>query len=126
MVYVLIVELLFLLIRLSTKLLRLKQGPEAVARDGELEDTIQELEARVATLESQKGMLQSKLNLAKQNILDLGVRAHYRPRTGEESQLRTIVSCMFWDMISQISGHVLFIWLLPVVISCCKRDVCLC
>ncbi|XP_056594692.1 protein fantom [Triplophysa dalaica] len=69
--------------RLSTKLLRLKQGPEAVARDGELEDTIQELEARVVTLESQKGTLQSKLNLAKQHILDLGVRTHNRPRTGE-------------------------------------------
>lgn len=79
-----------LLIRLSTKLLRLKQGPEAVSRDGELEDTIQELEARVVTLESQKGTLQSKLNLAKQHILDLGVRAHNRPRTGEKSQLKVV------------------------------------
>ncbi|XP_073687344.1 protein fantom [Garra rufa] len=66
--------------RLSTKLLRLKQGP--AGRDGELEDTIQELEARVATLESQKGALQNKLSLAKQHILDLGVRTHNRPRTG--------------------------------------------
>lgn len=71
------------LFRLSTKLLRLKQGPSSAGRDGELEDTIQELEARVATLESQKGALQSKLSLAKQHILDLGVRTHYRPRTGE-------------------------------------------
>ncbi len=73
------------LFRLSTKLLRLKQGSSSAGRDGELEDTIQELEARVATLESQKGALQSKLSLAKQHILDLGVRTHYRPRTGEGS-----------------------------------------
>ncbi|ROL51053.1 Protein fantom [Anabarilius grahami] len=68
--------------RLSTKLLRLKHGPSSAGRDGELEDTIEELEARVATLESQKGALQSKLHLAKQHILDLGVRTHNRPRTG--------------------------------------------
>ncbi|KAL1248920.1 hypothetical protein QQF64_022238 [Cirrhinus molitorella] len=68
--------------RLSTKLLRLKQGHSSAGRDGELEDTIQELEARVATLESQKGALQSKLSLAKQHILDLGIRTHNRPRTG--------------------------------------------
>ncbi len=73
------------LFRLSTKLLRLKQGPPSAGRDGEMEDNIQELEARVATLESQKGALQSKLSLAKQHILDLGVRTHYRPRTGEGS-----------------------------------------
>ncbi len=48
-----------------------------------MEDNIQELEARVATLESQKGALQSKLSLAKQHILDLGARTHYRPRIGE-------------------------------------------
>ncbi|KAK7123988.1 hypothetical protein R3I93_022179 [Phoxinus phoxinus] len=68
--------------RLSTKLLRLKHGPSSAGRDGELEDTIQELEARVASLESQKGTLQSKLHLAKQHILDLGIRTHNRPRTG--------------------------------------------
>ncbi|XP_043081818.1 protein fantom [Puntigrus tetrazona] len=68
--------------RLSTKLLRLKQGPPSAGRDGELEDTIEELEARVATLESQKGALQNKLSLAKQHILDLGIRTHNRPRTG--------------------------------------------
>ncbi|XP_052451786.1 protein fantom [Carassius gibelio] len=68
--------------RLSTKLLRLKQGPSSAGRDGELEDTIQELEARVATLESQKRALHSKLSLAKQHILDLGIRTHNRPRTG--------------------------------------------
>ncbi|CAM4721402.1 unnamed protein product [Leuciscus chuanchicus] len=68
--------------RLSTKLMRLKHGPSSAGRDGEHEDTIQELEARVATLESQKGTLQSKLNLAKQQILDLGIRTHNRPRTG--------------------------------------------
>ncbi|XP_073669286.1 protein fantom-like [Paramisgurnus dabryanus] len=68
--------------RLLTKLLRLKHGSATTGRDGELEDTIQELESRIVTLESQKGVLQSKLNLAKQNILDLGIRAHNRPRTG--------------------------------------------
>uniref|UniRef100_A0A671KW63 RPGR interacting protein 1 n=1 Tax=Sinocyclocheilus anshuiensis TaxID=1608454 RepID=A0A671KW63_9TELE len=75
--------------RLSAKLLRLKQGPPSAGRDGELEDTIQELEAHVATLESQKRALQSKLSLAKQHILDLGVRTHYRPRTGEERAAQT-------------------------------------
>ncbi|XP_051971079.1 protein fantom [Xyrauchen texanus] len=68
--------------RFSTKLLRVKHGHQAGGRDAELEDMIQELEARVATLESQKGALQSKLNLAKQHILDLRVRTHTRPRTG--------------------------------------------
>lgn len=43
-----------------------------------MEDTIQELEARVTSLESQKGLLQNKLSLARQHILDLGGRTHHR------------------------------------------------
>ncbi|KAI7792525.1 putative protein fantom, partial [Triplophysa rosa] len=92
--------------RLSTKLLRLKQGPEAVARDGELEDTIQELEARVATLESQKRMLQSKLNLAKQHILDLGVRAHYRPRTGVRRAAQTAPARWGFSSTDEARGEI--------------------
>lgn len=43
-----------------------------------MEDTIQELEARVAMLESQKGVLQNRLSLAKQHIMDLGARTPYK------------------------------------------------
>lgn len=92
---------------MSTKLLRLKQGPSSAGRDGELEDTIQELEARVDTLESQRRALQSKLSLAKQHILDLGIRTHNRPRTGEEFTVFTVVACEYKeygtlnDLVSQ-------------------------
>lgn len=47
-----------------------------------MEDTIQELEARVAMLESQKGLLQNKLSLAKQHIMDLGGRTPYKYSKG--------------------------------------------
>lgn len=47
-----------------------------------MEDTIQELEARVAVLEAQKGALQNKLGLAKQHIMDLGGRTPYRSNKG--------------------------------------------
>lgn len=47
-----------------------------------MEDTIQELEARVAMLETQKGALQNKLSLAKQHILDLGGRTPYKSNKG--------------------------------------------
>ncbi|KAL7840926.1 hypothetical protein AOLI_G00262490 [Acnodon oligacanthus] len=69
--------------RLSTKVLRLRYGHPASAggREADTEDTIQELEARVATLESQKEALQSKLSVAKQQILGLTGRSHHRPRT---------------------------------------------
>ncbi|XP_036407622.1 protein fantom, partial [Megalops cyprinoides] len=68
--------------RMSTKLMRLQQGRPGTSgpRDGEMEETLQELEARVATLESQKGALQNKLSLARQHILELGGRGHYRVR----------------------------------------------
>uniref|UniRef100_A0A3B4D727 RPGR interacting protein 1 n=1 Tax=Pygocentrus nattereri TaxID=42514 RepID=A0A3B4D727_PYGNA len=71
------------LCRLSTKVLRLRYGHPGSAggREADTEDTIQELEARVATLESQKEALQSKLNVAKQQILGLTGRSHHRPRT---------------------------------------------
>uniref|UniRef100_A0A3B3WDV0 Uncharacterized protein n=1 Tax=Poecilia mexicana TaxID=48701 RepID=A0A3B3WDV0_9TELE len=66
--------------RMSTKLMRLRQarpgsGP---VKERDMEDTIQELEARVAVLESQKEVLQNKLGIAKQHILDLGARTPYR------------------------------------------------
>lgn len=51
-------------------------------KDRDMEDTIQELEARVAMLETQKGALQNKLSLAKQHILDLGGRTAYKSNKG--------------------------------------------
>nr|XP_023692221.1 protein fantom-like [Paramormyrops kingsleyae] len=68
--------------RLSTKVMQLQQrhpGPGG-AWEKELDETVQELEARVATLETQKEALQSKLDLAKQQFLELGNRAHSRVR----------------------------------------------
>ncbi|XP_017165780.1 protein fantom isoform X2 [Poecilia reticulata] len=71
--------------RMSTKLMRLRQarpgsGP---VKERDMEDTIQELEARVAVLESQKEVLQNKLGIAKQHILDLGARTPYRYSKGK-------------------------------------------
>nr|XP_046183929.1 LOW QUALITY PROTEIN: protein fantom [Oncorhynchus gorbuscha] len=71
--------------RMSTKLMRLREGRPGEAgtrvREGDMEDMIQELEARVATLESQKGALQSKLSMARQHIMDLGPgRSYHRHR----------------------------------------------
>ncbi|XP_047456442.1 protein fantom isoform X2 [Mugil cephalus] len=66
--------------RMSTRLMRLRQarpGSSGV-KDRDMEDTIQELEARVAMLESQKRVLQNKLSLAKQHIMDLGARTPYK------------------------------------------------
>ncbi|XP_076145080.1 protein fantom isoform X2 [Alosa pseudoharengus] len=70
--------------RLSTQLLRLREGRPgtAVGRDRETEDAIQELEARVATLESQKTLLQNKLSMARQHILDMGGRGPSRLHKG--------------------------------------------
>ncbi|KAG9283555.1 protein fantom-like isoform X3 [Astyanax mexicanus] len=69
--------------RLSTKLLRLRYGHPGSAggREADTEDTIQELETRVATLEGQKEALQGKLSVARQQILSLTGRPHHRPRT---------------------------------------------
>ncbi|CAN9509455.1 unnamed protein product [Ophioblennius macclurei] len=66
--------------RMSTRLSRLRQARPGSGgvKDRDMEDTIQELEARVASLESQKGVLQNKLSLAKQHIVDLGSRAPYK------------------------------------------------
>ncbi|KAG7243243.1 hypothetical protein INR49_011682 [Caranx melampygus] len=60
--------------RMSTRLMRLRQARPGCSgvKERDMEDTIQELEACVAMLESQKGVLQNKLSLAKQHILDLG------------------------------------------------------
>ncbi|XP_054608461.1 protein fantom isoform X2 [Dunckerocampus dactyliophorus] len=66
--------------RMSTRLIRLRQARpgSGSAKERDTEDTLQELEARVATLESQKVILQNKLSLAKQHILDLGGRTPYK------------------------------------------------
>uniref|UniRef100_A0A672GQJ1 RPGR interacting protein 1 n=1 Tax=Salarias fasciatus TaxID=181472 RepID=A0A672GQJ1_SALFA len=66
--------------RMSTRLSRLRQARPGSGglKDRDMEATIQELEARVATLESQKGVLQNKLSLAKQHIVDLGARTPYK------------------------------------------------
>ncbi|XP_024864266.1 protein fantom isoform X3 [Kryptolebias marmoratus] len=71
--------------RMSTRLMRLRQtrpGSSAV-KERDMEDTVQELEARVAMLESQKEVLQNKLSLAKQHIVDLGARSPYKYSKGK-------------------------------------------
>ncbi|XP_034532655.1 protein fantom [Notolabrus celidotus] len=71
--------------RMSTRLMRLHQarpGSSGMKERG-MEDTIQELEAHVAMLESQKRVLQNKLSLAKQHILDLGGRTQYKFSKGK-------------------------------------------
>ncbi|KAM8880782.1 X-linked retinitis pigmentosa GTPase regulator-interacting protein 1 [Synchiropus picturatus] len=73
--------------RMSTRLVRLRQAqPESGAvKERDLEDTMQELEARVASLESQKSVLQNKLSLARQHILDLGGHTLHRGSRGKRS-----------------------------------------
>ncbi|XP_013874687.1 protein fantom isoform X2 [Austrofundulus limnaeus] len=66
--------------RVSTRLMRLRQtrpGSGAI-KERDMEETVQELEARVAMLESQKEVLQNKLGLAKQHIVDLRARTPYK------------------------------------------------
>ncbi|XP_049923318.1 protein fantom [Epinephelus moara] len=75
--------------RMSTRLMRLRQarpGSGAV-KERDMEDTMQELEARVAMLESQKGVLQNKLSLAKQHIMDIGGRTPYRFSKGKSMEV---------------------------------------
>lgn len=57
-------------------------------KERDMEDTIQELEARVTMLESQKGALQNKLSLAKQHIMDLGGRTPYKLSKGGKNLAR--------------------------------------
>nr|XP_057923870.1 protein fantom isoform X2 [Doryrhamphus excisus] len=63
--------------RMSTRLMHHRQARpgSASGKERDTEDTLQELETRVATLESQKVILQNKLSQAKQHILDLGKSA---------------------------------------------------
>ncbi|CAL8377329.1 unnamed protein product [Boreogadus saida] len=70
--------------RMSTRLMRLREsrGGTETHRERDTEATIQDLETRVATLEGQKGVLQSKLSLARQHLVDLGGRSHYRQGKG--------------------------------------------
>ncbi|XP_055012229.1 X-linked retinitis pigmentosa GTPase regulator-interacting protein 1 [Boleophthalmus pectinirostris] len=60
--------------RMSTRLSRARQTrpSSSGARERDLEETIQELEARVALLEGQKQLLHNRLSLAKQHLLELG------------------------------------------------------
>lgn len=69
---------------MSTRLMRLRQAPPGSSgvKERDMEDTIQGLEARVETLESQKGVLQNKLSLAKQHIMDLGGRVPHKYSKG--------------------------------------------
>lgn len=67
---------------MSTRLMRLRQQGSNGMKERDMEDTIQELEARVAFLETQKGALQNKLSLAKQHIMDLGGRTPYKSNKG--------------------------------------------
>ncbi|TNN50495.1 PC-esterase domain-containing protein 1A [Liparis tanakae] len=70
---------------MSARLMRLRQPGPGGVRERDVEDTTQELEARVASLESQKEFLQSKLSLARQHVLQLGARTPYRARRGERA-----------------------------------------
>ncbi|XP_078132763.1 X-linked retinitis pigmentosa GTPase regulator-interacting protein 1 [Sander vitreus] len=75
--------------RMSTRLIRLRQarpGSSAV-KERDMEETIQELEARVAMLESQKAVLQNKLSLAKQHIMDIGGRTPYKFSKGKSMEV---------------------------------------
>ncbi|XP_041635989.1 protein fantom [Cheilinus undulatus] len=75
--------------RMSTRLMRLRQacpGSSGV-KERDMEDTIQELEAHVAMLESQKGVLQNKLSMAKQHIMDLGGRTPYKFNKGKTREV---------------------------------------
>lgn len=67
---------------MSTRVMRLRQQGSSGMKERDMEDTIQELEARVALLETQKGTLQNKLSLAKQHIMDLGGRTPYKSNKG--------------------------------------------
>ncbi|XP_019718758.1 protein fantom isoform X2 [Hippocampus comes] len=73
--------------RMSTRLMRLRQVGTCPgsAKEKDMEDDLQELENRVAALESQKVVLRNKLSLAKQHILDLGGRTPYRFSKGTKS-----------------------------------------
>ncbi|XP_061620244.1 protein fantom isoform X3 [Phyllopteryx taeniolatus] len=75
--------------RMSTRLMRLHQARPGSggAKEKEMEDALQELETRLATLESQKVVLHNKLSLAKQHILDLGGRTPYRFSKGKSAEV---------------------------------------
>lgn len=72
-------------------------------KERDMENTIQELEARVAMLESQKGALQSKLSLAKQHILDLGGRTPYKFSKGMHCSLSSAPLFIIVSMIYFLS-----------------------
>ncbi|KAM6959641.1 protein fantom [Tautogolabrus adspersus] len=75
--------------RMSARLMHLRQarpGSSGV-KERDMEDTIQELEAHVAMLESQKGVLQNKLGMARQHIMDLRGRTPYKFSKGKNREM---------------------------------------
>ncbi|XP_051922901.1 protein fantom isoform X2 [Hippocampus zosterae] len=74
--------------RMSTRLMRLRQVGTcpSSAKEKDMEDDLQELENRVAALESQKAVLRNKLSLAKQQIVDLGGRTASRFSKGTKGR----------------------------------------
>lgn len=55
----------------------------AVGQNIDAKDTIEKLKDHVATLESQKEVLQRKLRMTRQKILALGKQVHQSPCMGE-------------------------------------------
>ncbi|XP_068455715.1 protein fantom [Clinocottus analis] len=75
--------------RMSTRLMRLRQLPAGSSglKERDMEASVQDLEARVAALESQKVFLQNRLSLAKQHIMDLGGRTPYKFSKGKHMEV---------------------------------------
>lgn len=92
--------------------LRQTNPNSAAAKDRDMEDTIQELESRVAKLECQKEALQNKLSMAKQQIMDIGGSTPFKigkgtcEALGEESRSRlcSIYDCFFFSPRKNGSG----------------------
>lgn len=70
-------------------------------KDRDMEDTIQELESRVAKLEYQKEALQNKLSMAKQHIMDLGGSTPYR--IGKGVCVRVLKQSQHYDSSSSLT-----------------------
>ncbi|MEQ2199908.1 hypothetical protein XENOCAPTIV_016550 [Xenoophorus captivus] len=100
---------------MSTRLMRLRHsntgsGP---VKERDMEDAIQELEARVGMLESQKEVLQNKLSLAKQHILDLGTRTPYRSNkdSGQGNMSAPVCSRIICDAVRLKIIHLILLQL---------------
>lgn len=77
-------------------------------KDREIEDTILELESRVAKLECQKEALQNKLSMAKQHIMDLGGSTPFRIGKGPCESLRERISQQ--SSLSLMAFFFFFFW----------------